>query len=150
MSEGTYPFYASQRPVSSNEDLRLSGQTAPDAQVGRTMSDEGSSKEVVQSSPTFNLQGFRHEGFRQDMPSPQELAQSGLESVGSAGKTRSKVSRACDECRRKKVCICYSQTCSDAKLINIDALRFYVPVHKLRESRYHLCFCTTARKARPQ
>ena len=46
------------------------------------------------------------------LASPQQLAQSGLESTplydnnsaDSASRKRSKVSRACDECRRKKVC----------------------------------------------
>ena len=150
MSEGGHPFFASQHPMSSNDDLRMSGQQAPGAQLGRAMSDEGSSEEVVQSSSAFNLQGFRQEGFRQDMVSPQQLAQSGLESVGSSGKPRSKVSRACDECRRKKVCMCCFQGYSDTKLVDIDALRFCIPMYKLHESRYHLCFRTTTWQARPQ
>lgn len=56
-------------------------------------------------------QGFQYvQSFNPNEPStPQQMAQQGLDadrgqSTDPSAKKKSKVSRACDECRRKKVC----------------------------------------------
>ncbi len=116
MGEGTHPFYTNQHPMPSNDDLRLSPQPPPNIQTGRTTNEEDGSR-VVQSSP--RLQDLR----QGNLPSPQQLAQGGLETADSAGKPRTKVSRACDECRRKKVRCLLVELSVNAKLTVTDSLR---------------------------
>ena len=115
IGEGAHPFYTNQHQMPSSEELQLSTQPPHNAPAGRiTNNDDGS--EVVQSSRT--LQDLR----QGNTTTPQELAQSGLERAESAGKPRSKVSRACDECRRKKVRILFIGTSVNTKLNVIDSV----------------------------
>lgn len=102
---GEGPFYASQHQVPVTEDV----QTTPAAQPRRapptTGARDGETDERAQAARS--TQELRHI----QMASPQELAQSGLESAQNydhnsgdpTSRKRTKVSRACDECRRKKV-----------------------------------------------
>lgn len=89
MGEG--PFYASQHQLPVAEDVQTSApqsHRAPPTTVGR----DGETDERAQTARNT-----------------QQLAQSGLESAQTydqndpASRKRTKVSRACDECRRKKV-----------------------------------------------
>lgn len=104
MGEG--PFYASQHQLPVTEDVQTSApqpRRTPPPTSGR----EGETDERAQA--VRNTQELRHI----QIASPQQLAQSGLDSaqnydpnsLESTSRKRTKVSRACDECRRKKVCI---------------------------------------------
>lgn len=101
---GEGPFYASQHQVPVAEDVQTPAaqpRRAPPATGAR----DGETDERAQAAR--NTQELRHI----QMASPQELAQGGLESAQNydhnsadpSSRKRTKVSRACDECRRKKV-----------------------------------------------
>ena len=100
MGEG--PFYASQHQLAVAEDVQTS---AP--QSHRAPPTTGARDGETDERPQVvrNAQELRHT----QLASPQQLAQSGLESAQSYDhnnpdtRRRTKVSRACDECRRKKV-----------------------------------------------
>ena len=102
MGEGTHPFYSSQQPIPSAEDMSL--QTRLSREVPPNMTESiGDGQDLHRTEHV--MQGLS----QAQMSSPQQLAQGGLDSNqdssygdGSA-KKRTKVSRACDECRRKKV-----------------------------------------------
>lgn len=105
---GEGPFYTTQHhhlPVT--EDLQIGSSIAHRnlPEVGERNRDE-----VDRTEPARRLSQSQHLVNTQ-LASPQQLAQSGLESTPSydrnsgdpAPRRRAKVSRACDECRRKKV-----------------------------------------------
>lgn len=101
---GEGPFYASQHHVPT-EDVQTSAPQPRRAQP-TTGGRDVETDERVQT--VRNPQELRHI----QIASPQQIAQSGLESAQSydhnsgdpSSRKRTKVSRACDECRRKKVC----------------------------------------------
>lgn len=108
MGEGTHPFYSNQQPIPSAEEMSL--QTRLSREVPPNMTDNiGDAQDIQRAEQVMqNL-------AQAQMHSPQQLAQGGLEpnqdanyGDGSA-KKRSKVSRACDECRRKKVCTIFDR-----------------------------------------
>ena len=111
MGEGTHPFYTNQQPIPSAADMALSTRLSRDAAPNMT-DNVGGGQELPRTDHVMqNLS-------QAQMHSPQQLAQGGLDSNqdqnfgdGSA-KKRTKVSRACDECRRKKV-----RTRSDWRLV---------------------------------
>lgn len=106
---GMHPFsYATQPLMSPAEHPRAHMQQAPAANM-RSISD---GQEYGQ--PNHNGQAFAQNGQlpREAQPStPQQLAQRGLDAdqsqergnVDASARKRAKVTRACDECRRKKV-----------------------------------------------
>lgn len=106
---GMHPFpYATQPLMSPAEHPRAHMQQAPAANM-RSISD---GQEYGQ--PSHNGQAFAQNGQlpREAQPStPQQLAQRGLDAdqsqersnVDASARKRAKVTRACDECRRKKV-----------------------------------------------
>lgn len=100
MGDGAHPFYTSQQQMPSADELQLSAQLSRNVAPNMT-GNIGDGQEMV--PPNQPGQDLRRQA------SPEELAQGGLDpnhdpSFGdSAPRKRSKVSRACDECRRKKV-----------------------------------------------
>lgn len=103
MGEGTHPFYSNQQPIPSAEEMSL--QTRLSREVPPNMTDNMGDGHDIQRAEQV-MQSLA----QAPMHSPQQLAQGGLDPSqdsnygdGSA-KKRTKVSRACDECRRKKVC----------------------------------------------
>ncbi len=102
MGEG--PFYTSQHQMPVSEDLQTPTQLAHRGPPTTEQFDRGDDDGLEAG---HRAQDLRHS----QLASPQQLAQSGLESTqlydnntaDSASRKRSKVSRACDECRRKKV-----------------------------------------------
>lgn len=110
---GMHPFsYAAQPPMPPAEHAQTHMQQAPAANMrGGSISD---GQEYGQSH--HNGQAFAQDGHfpREAQPStPQQLAQRGLDAdrhrshehnnADSSARKRAKVTRACDECRRKKV-----------------------------------------------
>ncbi len=103
MGEG--PFYTSQHQMPVSEDLQTPTQSAHRGPPNTEQFDRGDDDGLEAG---HRAQDLRHS----QLASPQQLAQSGLESTqlyhnntaDSASRKRTKVSRACDECRRKKVC----------------------------------------------
>lgn len=102
ISEG--PFYASQHQIPAADEMQL----AQIARRGPPNIDERDREEDERAQAARrHSQDLRHA----QLASPQQLAQSGLDSTpnydpnvaDSASRKRTKVSRACDECRRKKV-----------------------------------------------
>ena len=102
---GEGPFYASQHQIPATDEMQL----AQIARRGPSNSDERDmDAEDRAQAARRHSQDLRHA----QLTSPQQLAQSGLDSTpnydpnaaDSASRKRTKVSRACDECRRKKVC----------------------------------------------
>lgn len=104
ISEG--PFYASQHQMPTTDDIQ---QLAHIPRRGPPNIDERD-----RDGDDRAQAGRRHSQDLRNaqLASPQQLAQSGLDSTpnydssaaDSASRKRTKVSRACDECRRKKVC----------------------------------------------
>lgn len=103
MGEG--PFYTAQHQMPVAEDVQT---PTPLAHRGPPTTEQFDRGEEDGLETAHRAQELRHS----QLASPQQLAQSGLESTplydnnsaDSASRKRSKVSRACDECRRKKVC----------------------------------------------
>ena len=107
---GMHPFsYVTQPPMPPAEHTHAHMQQAPAANMRGTV---GDGQEYGQMN--HNGQIFAQNGQipREAQPStPQQLAQRGLEADQSQGRSnanssarkRAKVTRACDECRRKKV-----------------------------------------------
>lgn len=103
MGEG--PFYTAQHQLPVSEDVQT---PTPLAHRGPPTTEQFERGEEDGLEAAHRAQELRHS----QLASPQQLAQSGLESTplydnnsaDSASRKRSKVSRACDECRRKKVC----------------------------------------------
>ena len=107
---GMHPFsYATPPLMPPTEHPRAHMQQAPAANMRGTV---GDGQEFGQ--PNHNGQAFAQNGQlpREAQPStPQQLAQRGLEAdqsqerniPDSSARKRAKVTRACDECRRKKV-----------------------------------------------
>lgn len=104
---GEGPFYTTQHHhLPATEDLQIGSSIAHRSlpEVGERNRDE-----VDGSEPARRLSQSQHLVNAQ-LASPQQLAQSGLESTPNydqnsgdpAPRRRAKVSRACDECRRKK------------------------------------------------
>ena len=107
---GMHPFsYATQPLMSPAEHPRAHMQQAPAANMRGSIAD---GQDYGQSN--HNEQAFAQNGQlpREAQPStPQQLAQRGLDAdqsqergiIDSSARKRAKVTRACDECRRKKV-----------------------------------------------
>lgn len=106
---GMHPFYATQPSMSPAEHAHAHLQQAPAANMRRSI---GDGQEYGQMN--HNGQAFTQNGHipRDAQPStPQQLAQRGLDAdqsqernnANSSARKRAKVTRACDECRRKKV-----------------------------------------------
>ncbi|KAI4127524.1 MAG: hypothetical protein LQ347_004565 [Umbilicaria vellea] len=102
MGDGTHPFYSNQQPIPSAEEMSL--QRRLSREVPPNMTDNiGDGQEIQRAEQVM------HNLAQAQMHSPQQLAQGGLDpnqdsSYGDgSAKKRTKVSRACDECRRKKI-----------------------------------------------
>lgn len=101
---GDGPFYTTQHQMPISEDVQT---PTPLAHRGPPTAEQFDRSEDEGLDAAQHAQEMRHS----QLASPQLLAQSGLESTplyegnsaDSAARKRSKVSRACDECRRKKV-----------------------------------------------
>ncbi|KAI9870625.1 MAG: Glucose-responsive transcription factor [Pleopsidium flavum] len=132
MGDGAHPFYTSQQQMPSAEELQLSAQLSRNVAPNMT-GNIGDGQEIVspnQPGPVLRQQA-----------SPEELAQGGLDpnhdpSFGeSAPRKRSKVSRACDECRRKKIrCDATSESgveqCSNCKRVGSRCQFSRVPMKR--------------------
>ena len=113
MGEGLHPFYhptphhmassAEHHMPSAEEQLQMSAHLSrevPPNMTGNIVDGQA----IAQRNHNIHAQNMR----QGPMGSPQQIAQSGLNSnhdpnLTESPKKRSKVSRACDECRRKKV-----------------------------------------------
>lgn len=99
MGDGAHPFYANQQQLTSADELQLSAQLSRNVAPHMSGSIGG---EQEMPAPDQGVPDMRQQA------SPEELAQGGLDpnhdpSFGDpTPRKRSKVSRACDECRRKK------------------------------------------------
>ena len=95
-SDAPHPYPSNQRHMSAGVSPHL--QSAPTAMMHESTADS------EQMPRNFE---FISQYSAQAPSTPQQMAQQGLEVNGSAtgtdSKKRNKVSRACDECRRKKV-----------------------------------------------
>lgn len=115
MGDGAHPFYTSHHHMPVAEDLQMSAHMQHNEAVNNGLNEER--QEIVQSGRT--LQDLR----QAQITSPQQLAQSGLDTADSSARKRSKVSRACDQCRRKKVRFKYlRKSMLIKKLISIDTV----------------------------
>ena len=101
MGDGAHPFYTSQQQqLPSADELQLSAQLSRNVAPNMTGNISDGQEMVPPNPPAQDM--------RQQV-SAEELAQGGLDpnhdpSFGDpTPRKRSKVSRACDECRRKKV-----------------------------------------------
>ena len=103
MGDGAHPFYTSQQQqqtLPSADELQLSAQLSRNVAPNMAGTISDGQEMVPPSQPAHDM--------RQQV-SAEEMAQSGLDpnhdpSFGDpTPRKRSKVSRACDECRRKKV-----------------------------------------------
>lgn len=101
MGDGAHPFYTSQQQqLPSADELQLSAQLSRNVAPNMTGNISDGQEMVPSNQPAPDM--------RQQV-SAEELAQGGLDpnhdpSFGDpTPRKRSKVSRACDECRRKKV-----------------------------------------------
>ena len=107
---GMHPFsYATQPIMPPSEHAHAHMQRAPAANMGGSVDD---GQDYGQSN--HDAQVFAQNGqiLRETQPTtPQQLAQRGLDAdqsqergnADSSARKRAKVTRACDECRRKKV-----------------------------------------------
>ena len=131
MGEGTHPFYSNQQPIPSADDMSL--QTRLSREVPPNMTDD-----VGDGQDLHRAEHVMQTLSQAQMNSPQQLAQGGLDSNqesnygdGSA-KKRTKVSRACDECRRKKVRIMladvWSRNCVHHTLTGPDSMRCHLRI----------------------
>lgn len=100
---GDGPFYTrqSQHPVAT--DAQISPQMPPRAPPAAMVRDSTVDENAQKAQIAQNAQNLRHP----PLPSPEELARHTLEhqydQMSESARKRTKVSRACDECRRKKV-----------------------------------------------
>ncbi len=112
---GDGPFYTRQNQVPVAADAQVSPQMPPRAPQVAMVGRDGEVDENIQKAQIIqNAQNLRHPQMAQmaSLPTPEQLARVGLESsqnydhlAAESARKRTKVSRACDECRRKKVII---------------------------------------------
>ncbi|KZF21047.1 hypothetical protein L228DRAFT_248804 [Xylona heveae TC161] len=129
IGEGVGPFFANQQRLSPPDHLHLSA-----APLARNALDEG--PDVVTGAPHDHTVVGGHP------TSPSQLARAGLDPVHdpafgdpTAPRKRSKVSRACDECRRKKIrCDATSESgleqCSSCKRVGTRCQFSRVPMKR--------------------
>ncbi|KAI9834075.1 MAG: hypothetical protein M1819_003360 [Sarea resinae] len=134
IGEGVPPFFSNQQRLPSPDNLQLSAQISRNAAPTMT----GSTNEGQEMmSPTQQGNGSVHS------PSPAQLAaQGGMDANQdpnfgdpTAPRKRSKVSRACDECRRKKIrCDATSESgleqCSSCKRVGTRCQFSRVPMKR--------------------
>ena len=115
---GMHPFsYAAQPMMPPAEHAHAHMQQAPPANMRASISDD---QDYGQSSHDGQVYAQNGHIPRETHPStPQQLAQRGLDANQSQDrgntdpatrKIRAKVTRACDECRRKKVSLFHAET----------------------------------------
>ncbi|MCJ1364994.1 Glucose-responsive transcription factor [Acarospora aff. strigata] len=132
MGDGAHPFYTSQQQLPSADELQLSAQLSRNVAPNMT-GNIADGQEMV--PPGQAMQDLRQQA------SPEELAQGGLDpnhdpSFGDpTPRKRSKVSRACDECRRKKIrCDATSESgveqCSNCKRVGSRCQFSRVPMKR--------------------
>lgn len=109
--EGAGPFYSpgnnnQQQRLSNPEDLRLAAQLSGNLEPMMNTTAGGSMNDASEAPG----QGNANHQYSQEQPIHPQLSPGGIESSpynmgdsSMAPRKRSKVSRACDECRRKKI-----------------------------------------------
>ena len=158
---GMHPFsYATQPMMPPAEHTHAHMQQAPAADMRGSMGDDqeyGQSNHIGQAFAQ-NAQIPREA----QSTTPQQLAQRGLDadqsqegvSVDASGRKRAKVTRACDECRRKKVLCSHAEPHSPTLMLTSqDTLRCRIgnpwyTVQCLQTSGSGLRFQKSATKAR--
>lgn len=100
---GDGPFYTRQNQLPVSADAQISPQMPPRAPPAAMVRDSTADENAQKAQIAQNAQNLRHP----QLPSSEELARHTLEhqydQMSESARKRTKVSRACDECRRKKV-----------------------------------------------
>ena len=109
---GMHPFsYATQPLMPQAEHPRTHMQQAPAANMRGSVGDGQEYGQPNNNGQAFTQNGQLPREAQAQVSTPQQLAQRGLDAdqsqersnADSSGRKRAKVTRACDECRRKKV-----------------------------------------------